>query len=194
MNLQSSKTVLRALFLEKRLALSKAVHEARSFTIANHCLQLPIWDQEYFHLFLPIEGKAEIDTTLILTLLQGRDKQVVLPKVNENSLQHILLTDSTKLRKNQWGILEPEQGIEVPVRQLDVVFIPLLAWDKKGQRVGYGKGFYDSFLADCKPAVIKIGLSLFEGINEIEGTRPEDVQMDYCVHPEGITAFAPPKV
>lgn len=194
MNLQSSKTVLRALFLEKRLALSKAVHEARSFTIANHCLQLPIWDQEYFHLFLPIEGKAEIDTTLILTLLQGRDKQVVLPKVNGNSLQHILLTDSTKLRKNQWGILEPEQGIEVPVRQLDVVFIPLLAWDKKGQRVGYGKGFYDSFLADCKPAVIKIGLSLFEGINEIEGTRPEDVQMDYCVHPEGITAFAPPKV
>lgn len=194
MNLQSSKTVLRALFLEKRLALSKAVHEARSFTIANHCLQLPIWDQEYIHLFLPIEGKAEIDTTLILTLLQGRDKQVVLPKVNENSLQHILLTDSTKLRKNQWGILEPEQGIEVPVRQLDVVFIPLLAWDKKGQRVGYGKGFYDSFLADCKPAVIKIGLSLFEGINEIEGTRSEDVQMDYCVHPEGITAFAPPKV
>ncbi|MDA7693219.1 5-formyltetrahydrofolate cyclo-ligase [Flavobacteriaceae bacterium] len=194
MNLQSSKTVLRALFLEKRLALSKAVHEARSFTIANHCLQLPIWDQEYIHLFLPIEGKAEIDTTLILTLLQGRDKQVVLPKVNGNSLQHILLTDSTKLRKNQWGILEPEQGIEVPVRQLDVVFIPLLAWDKKGQRVGYGKGFYDSFLADCKPAVIKIGLSLFEGINEIEGTRPEDVQMDYCVHPEGITAFAPPKV
>ena len=194
MNLQSSKTVLRALFLEKRLALSKAVHEARSFTIANHCLQLPIWDQEYIHLFLPIEGKAEIDTTLILTLLQGRDKQVVLPKVNGNSLQHILLTDSTKLRKNQWGILEPEQGIEVPVRQLDVVFIPLLAWDKKGRRVGYGKGFYDSFLADCKPAVIKIGLSLFEGINEIEGTRPEDVQMDYCVHPEGITAFAPPKV
>ena len=194
MNLQSSKTVLRALFLEKRLALSKAVHEARSFTIANHCLQLPIWDQEYIHLFLPIEGKAEIDTTLILTLLQGRDKQVVLPKVNGNSLQHILLTDSTKLRKNQWGILEPEQGIEVPVRQLDVVFIPLLAWDKKGQRVGYGKGFYDSFLADCKPAVIKIGLSLFEGINEIEGTRPEDVQMDYCVHPEGIMAFAPPKV
>ena len=194
MNLQSSKTVLRALFLEKRLALSKAVHEARSFTIANHCLQLPIWDQEYIHLFLPIEGKAEIDTTLILTLLQGRDKQVVLPKVNGNSLQHILLTDSTKLRKNQWDILEPEQGIEVPVRQLDVVFIPLLAWDKKGQRVGYGKGFYDSFLADCKPAVIKIGLSLFEGINEIEGTRPEDVQMDYCVHPEGITAFAPPKV
>ena len=194
MNLQSSKTVLRALFLEKRLALSKAVHEARSFTIANHCLQLPIWDQEYIHLFLPIEGKAEIDTTLILALLQGRDKQVVLPKVNGNSLQHILLTDSTKLRKNQWGILEPEQGIEVPVRQLDVVFIPLLAWDKKGQRVGYGKGFYDSFLADCKPAVIKIGLSLFEGINEIEGTRPEDVQMDYCVHPEGITAFAPPKV
>ena len=194
MNLQSSKTVLRALFLEKRLALSKAVHEARSFTIANHCLQLPIWDQEYIHLFLPIEGKAEIDTTLILTLLQGRDKQVVLPKVNGNSLQHILLTDSTKLRKNQWGILEPEQGIEVPVRQLDVVFIPLLAWDKKGPRVGYGKGFYDSFLADCKPAVIKIGLSLFEGINEIEGTRPEDVQMDYCVHPEGITAFAPPKV
>ena len=168
MNLQSSKTVLRALFLEKRLALSKAVHEARSFTIANHCLQLPIWDQEYIHLFLPIEGKAEIDTTLILTLLQGRDKQVVLPKVNGNSLQHILLTDSTKLRKNQWGILEPEQGIEVPVRQLDVVFIPLLAWDKKGQRVGYGKGFYDSFLADLSQRLLKLDFPFLKELMKLK--------------------------
>jgi 5-formyltetrahydrofolate cyclo-ligase len=98
------------------------------------------------------------------------------------------------LRKNSWGIPEPDQGIEVPAGQLEVVFIPLLAWDKRGHRVGYGKGFYDNFLSACKPEVIKIGLSLFEAVEAIEGIRPEDIPMDYCVHPEGITAFPPQKV
>ena len=194
MNSESSKVALRTLFLKKRLELSKAEHEEKSFAIANHCLQLPIWDREYIHLFLPIEAKAEVDTTLILTLLQGRDKQVVLPKVHQQRLQHLLLTDSTKLRKNSWGIPEPDQGIEVLAGQLEVVFIPLLAWDKRGHRVGYGKGFYDNFLSACKPEVIKIGLSLFEAVEAIEGIRPEDIPMDYCVHPEGITAFPPQKV
>jgi 5-formyltetrahydrofolate cyclo-ligase len=153
-------------------------------------LQLPIWNLEYFHLFLPIQSKAEIDTTLILTLLQGRDKQVILPKVSGTELEHILLTDSTVIRKNDWDIPEPDQGLVIQPKQLDVVFIPLLGYDKVGNRIGYGKGFYDSFLAACKPEVIKVGLSFFLPVEQIQGMRLEDMKLDYCVHPEGIIDFS----
>ena len=189
MNTEVSKTALRSLFLKKRKALGAEDHEAQSFAIANQCLQLPIWELDYFHLFLPIQSKAEMDTTLLLTLLQGKDKQVILPKVSGVALKHILLTDSTHIRKNSWGIPEPDQGLVIQPKQLDVVFVPLLAYDKKGHRIGYGKGFYDAFLAACKPEVIKVGLSFFLPVEAIQDVRPEDVRLDYCVHPNGIIDF-----
>ena len=189
--LEASKATLRKRFLTKRSELSQQDKETQSLAIANHCLQLPIWEKEFFHLFLPIATKGEIDTTFLLTLLQGRDKQVVLPKVQGDKLLHFLLTDSTKLKRNPWGIPEPEQGLAIAPEQLDVVFIPLLAWDKEGHRVGYGKGFYDSFLSRCKPEVIKIGLSFFEAVESISDLRPEDVPLDFCVTPLGVQSFVP---
>jgi 5-formyltetrahydrofolate cyclo-ligase len=80
-------------------------------------------------------------------------------------MTHFLLTDNTKIKKNEYNIPEPVDGLEVPAIKIDVVFIPLLAYDKKGNRVGYGKGFYDKFLAECKPETIKIGLSFLNPKN-----------------------------
>ena len=188
--MENSKQALRIYFSEKRLALSSEKYDEQSLALANQCLKLPIWELEYFHLFLPIASKAEVDTALILTLLQGRDKQVVLPKVlDEETLTHILLTDGTKIAQNPWGIPEPEGGISIDPTMLEVVFIPLLAYDIKGNRVGYGKGFYDTFLKKCKKEVIKIGLSFFDPVDHIEGIRKEDIVLDYCVSPDQIHSF-----
>ena len=70
-----------------------------------------------------------------------------------------------------------------------MVFVPLLAFDKKGHRVGYGKGFYDKFLSECKPDAIKIGLSFFEPEELITDVFESDVKLDYCVTPNSIHAF-----
>ena len=187
---KNSKENLRRFFLEKRLALRITEHEQKSFDIANNCLKLPIWDFQYFHLFLPIKSKAEIDTSLILTLLQGRDKHVIIPKIKGNKLEHILLTDSTKIQINSWGIPEPDKGILIKPKQLDVIFIPLLGYDKRGYRVGYGKGFYDAFLANCKSEAIKVGLSFFQAVDQIDGVRTEDIPLDYCVSPKETLNFS----
>ena len=189
MKSKNSKKALRNFFLNKRISLSDETHEKKSFEITNHCLKLPIWNKDYFHLFLPIKRKAEINTTLILTLLQGRDKQIVLPRIKGTRLENILLTDSTRLRINNWGIPEPERGLIIDPKQIEVIFIPLLIFDKKGNRLGYGKGFYDQFLSFCNPEVLKIGLSFFEAIEEIEGVRLNDLILDYCVTPNGIKMF-----
>ena len=70
-----------------------------------------------------------------------------------------------------------------------MVFVPLLAFDEKGNRVGYGKGFYDKFLANCKPETIKIGLSFFEAEDKIKEISENDMQLNYCVTPNKIYSF-----
>ena len=189
MNSDLTKLALRKSFLKKRLALSGQEHEDKSFAIANNCLTLPIWHLEYYHIYLPIKAKAEIDTTLILTLLQGKDKQVILPRTKGSELEHILLTDITKLKINGLGIPEPEKGIKISPEQIDVIFLPLLAWDKRGNRLGYGKGFYDNFLSLCRKNTIKVGLSFFDPVEKIIDIHSKDIQMDFCVNPEGIKKF-----
>ena len=75
-------------------------------------------------------------------------------------------------------------GIEITPEKLDVIFIPLLGFDKQGNRVGYGKGYYDRFLHQCKPEALKIGLSFFEAETTlIQDTTEHDVPLDVCVTP-----------
>ena len=162
-----------------------------SLTIANKILRLPIWSGEFYHIFLSMPRKNEVDTSFILSVLHGKDKNIVLPKVQgKNELKHYLLTDSTKLKMSNWGVPETVDGIEVREEKIDVVFIPLLAFDKKGNRVGYGKGFYDTFLHKCKKNVIKVGLSIFESEETISDVNKHDVPLNYCVTPKKIYSFS----
>ncbi|WP_339650541.1 5-formyltetrahydrofolate cyclo-ligase [uncultured Maribacter sp.] len=162
----------------------------QSIAIANSVLQLPIWENQYFHIFLPIEKNIEIDTEGIISILLGFDKNIIVPKVISNTeLEHYLLTDNTKFKTNSLNIPEPVDGITVPPNKIDVVFIPLLAFDKLGNRIGYGKGYYDRFLSQCKANVIKIGLSLFEPEDFIEDMAPTDIPLDYCVTPKKTYTF-----
>jgi 5-formyltetrahydrofolate cyclo-ligase len=104
-------------------------------------------------------------------------------------MSHFLLTDNTKIKKNEYNIPEPVNGLEVPTSKIEVVFVPLLAFDSSGNRVGYGKGFYDKFLSECQPETIKIGLSFFEPEVLITGIFENDVKLNYCVTPEHVYTF-----
>lgn len=166
--------------------------ENNSLSIANKLIQMDIWNGLYYHMFLTIEEQKEIDTEFILQVLAGKDKEIVVAKTDFNSIQmtHYLLTDNTKFKKNEYNIPEPVDGIEVPISKIDVVFVPLLAFDTKGNRVGYGKGFYDKFLSQCQPKTIKIGLSFFEAEEEIADVYQDDIRLDYCVTPNKIYDFS----
>ncbi len=184
------KKDLRSKYEELRKNSTSAHLLNTSLSVSNKLLQLPIWSFAYYHLFLSIPEKKEIDTTFILSILQGKDKNIVFPKVfPQGELKHYLLTDSLKLQKNKWGIPEPTDGIEIMPKKLDVVFVPLLAFDIKGNRVGYGKGFYDKFLMQCRPETLKIGLSIFGPEQSISDIEETDVRLDYCVTPENIYKF-----
>lgn len=184
------KKQLRLSYATLRNELSPDSRENFSLNIANRCLQLPVWDLQIFHIFLSIPQRNEVDTSFLLTVLQGKDKDIAVPKVSgKGELVHYLLTDATAFRNSRWGIPEPVSGIRVIPRQIDVVFLPLLAFDLEGYRVGYGGGFYDRFLANCRENVVKVGLSFFEPVAEISDRHPMDIPMDYCVTPEKIYSF-----
>lgn len=185
------KKELRIKYKALRNTMSFDEIEEQSLAIANQLLKLDIWNKTYFHMFLSIEEHKEIQTEYILQILAGKDKEVVISKSNfdDCSMTQYLLTDNTRLKKNEYGIPEPVDGIEVPDTKIDVVFVPLLAFDTKGHRTGYGKGFYDRFLANCKKDVIKIGLSFFEAEEGIDDIHPNDMVLDYCITPKEIYRF-----
>lgn len=186
-----NKKELRAKYKALRLELTQDEIEDKSLAIANRMLQLDIWEKTYFHLFLTIEEQKEVETEFVLQILAGYDKEIVVAKSNFDTLEmtSYLLTDNTKFQKNEYNIFEPVDGIEVPNAKIEVVFVPLLAYDKKGNRVGYGKGFYDNFLSKCNEDVIKIGLSFFEPEEAIEDVSPNDIRLDYCITPATSYSF-----
>ena len=191
MEKMKNKTELRLEYKGLRHLLSDDEIEEMSLTIANKLLTLPIWANTYFHIFLPITEQKEVNTEFILHLLSGKDKEIIVSKADfeTRNMTHFLLTDNTKIRKNEYNIPEPVDGIEVPSHKIDVVFVPLLAFDKKGHRVGYGKGFYDKFLSECKPKIVKIGLSFFYPEELILDIFKGDIKLDYCVTPDSIYSF-----
>lgn len=185
------KKSLRQKAKAERQKLTQEEIEEKSLTIANQLLRLDIWSHLYYHVFLPIEEHKEVNTEYILQILAGKDKEIVISKSDftTREMSHYLLTDNTKIKKNEYNIPEPVDGLEVPNSKIDVVFIPLLAYDKQGNRVGYGKGFYDIFLIKCKPETIKIGLSFFPPEEEIEDVAANDVKLDFCVTPDEVISF-----
>ena len=138
-----TKKELRKHYMQLRLALTQEQRDNLSMQIANRLLTLPIWDKSTYHIFLTVERLGEINTEYLLDILYGKDKNVVVPKMHtkEKRLSSILLTEQTLLRLNSWGIAEPDGGIEVPPNAIEVVFVPLLAYDRQGNRVGYGGGY-----------------------------------------------------
>ena len=185
------KKELRAKYKALRNQLSENDVQEMSLVIANTVLTLPVWEKTYFHIFLPITEHKEVNTEFILHSLSGKDKEIVISKCDFETchLLHFLLTDNTKIKKNEYNIPEPVDGLEVPTKKIEVVFVPLLAFDNKGHRAGYGKGFYDKFLTDCTRETIKIGLSFFEAEEIIDDVFENDVKLDYCVTPNKVYEF-----
>lgn len=186
-----TKKEVRLKYKELRKQLSFEEMEDKSLGIANQLLRMDIWDKTYYHIFLPIEEQKEVNTEYILSILHAKDKEIVVSKSNfeTTTMTHFLLTDNTKIKKNEYNIPEPVNGLPVPPEMIDVVFVPLLAYDKQGNRVGYGKGFYDKFLCECKKEIVKIGLSFFEPETEIEDVIKNDIPLNFCALPTTVVPF-----
>ncbi|NJN41060.1 MAG: 5-formyltetrahydrofolate cyclo-ligase [Flammeovirgaceae bacterium] len=190
----NSKNFYRKEFLEKRKALTQAQRDQLSFQLYNQFFaHIDLSAIKVLHIFLPLTSKGEPDTWLIIDRLRREYPgiRLVIPKVNETSqeLEHFFFEGLHQLKKNKWGIEEPQQGVPAEVSKIDVVIVPMVICDQTGHRVGYGKGYYDKFLAQCRPDCQKIGLSFFQPVVKIEDTTTLDVALNYCITSEKIYSF-----
>lgn len=186
------KSALRKIYLEKRKSLSDAEWLERCAQIKDQLLAyFDFSNIKIIHCFLPITTKKEVDTWPIIQALQQQGISVAVSKVNWQavSMEHYLLTPDTVLQDNQWSIPEPVAGETISSTKIDMILIPLLAFDLYGQRVGYGKGFYDRFLTQCASHAFKVGLSLEPPVAKISDINPYDIRLDFVVTPEKVWEF-----
>ena len=188
------KTRLRIEMLQKRLGYDAAEIARKSQQIAaNFFAHFSLEDIKAIHIFLPIQLKNEIDTWGIIRKLHTEYPhiQVVasVSDLQELTLTHHWLLPETELVQNKWGIPEPQGAETVAIENIDLVLVPLLAFDTQGHRVGYGKGFYDRFLHLCRPDTVKVGLSLEEPVVQITDIHEGDTSLDFAVTPAKVYKF-----
>ena len=123
------KQSLRTAYKQKRKSLTPSNINSMSLEIANQALKLPIWEASFYHLFLSIKPLIEVETEPLLSILYGRDKNIVISKSNilNGEMSHYLLTDNTRIKPNIWNIPEPQDGVQIEASKLEVIFVPLLA-------------------------------------------------------------------
>ncbi|RZL12300.1 MAG: 5-formyltetrahydrofolate cyclo-ligase [Pedobacter sp.] len=186
----ANKLDLRKQALKQRKELDEQTFAELNKMLLEQFKTLGLSGIKSIHIFLPIEDKKEPDTFLIIDWLQQQypEIKIVVPKADfaTNLMSNYLFAGKGDLKNNEYQIPEPQNApefIDVP----DMVLVPLLAFDKKGYRVGYGKGFYDRFLQNIETQ--KIGLSLFEAVDEISDVHLNDIRLDKCITPNQIYSF-----
>ena len=185
----ADKTFLRSHYKKKRFSLTKQEVDDLSQRVCKQLDKLNIWKLKHYHIFISILKYNELDTSSIINKLKSEQKIIIVPKISNNELVHIAINDETEFSLNEFGIKEPNDGNHFIIENLDIIFIPLLAFDIEGHRVGYGKGYYDRFLKLTKNSTLKIGLSFFDPINKILDIDDNDVKLDYCVTPKQVHKF-----
>jgi 5-formyltetrahydrofolate cyclo-ligase len=148
---------------------------------------------EYVLSFYPIEQNNEPNTFLITDYLHFRNPnlQICYPRTNltNNTMQAVICNADSIFEANAYNIPEPLDTEIADATAIDLVIIPLLAFDEKGNRVGYGKGFYDRYLKECRDDCIKVGFSYFEAFDSVDDPHEFDVPLDFCITPQRTYVF-----
>ena len=189
-----TKSELRTTYLQKRKSLSESEYIQFNYQICEHFFsQIDLSFIRIVHSFLPITANREPDTWLIVDRIRREFPNVRLsiPRINQksNRLESFFFEGLHQLEKNGLGIQQPKQGILTDTEKIDLVLVPLLAFDLDGHRVGYGKGYYDKFLATCKVDCQKIGISFFEPVESINDISVNDIRLTSCVTPTKLYYF-----
>jgi 5-formyltetrahydrofolate cyclo-ligase len=187
------KKDIRKAYRDKREQLDKLRLPMLEDMILENFKRLELPKLHMIHRYMPGQGMHEPDPGPLCEWLSFHNPGMtqVLPRVDmlSNEMSGIIINGRTELVMNKWGIPEPSEGNEADPESIDLVLIPLLAFDLSGHRVGYGKGFYDRFLRNCRPDCIKAGLSFFGPVESIDDLNVFDRKMDLCITPERVYEF-----
>ena len=125
-----------------------------------------------------VSVKDELDTSEILEFCFANNISVCVPKVVENTLQFYKIKSSHDLVPAPFGLLEPNVTEMIPVQKIDMMIVPLSSYDSKNHRTGYGKGYYDSVLLNCRN---RIGVAFWEQEVDQIDVESHDITLDEII-------------
>lgn len=188
-----TKKEARKIFKQKRDEISATDRMKWDDLILIQFQTLDIPFIDYALSFYPIDEYKEINTFIITEYLRFQNPalHICYPKMKNNSVEMdaVVCSVDTAFEANSYGILEPLETEIAPPALIDIILIPLLAFDERGYRVGYGKGYYDRYLKECRDDCLKVGLSYFEAVDKIDDAADYDVPLDFCITPQKVYAF-----
>ena len=182
------KTLLRDIVLKRRIKMPFEEVFRISSHIQNRFLHLKIYRTSK-ELALYASFKSEVLTDGIMNHAFANDKEVYFPKIvsGQRKLRFIKAEREDDIAPGSYDIPEPGGRHEIKdVHGLDVVVVPGVAFDIYGNRLGYGKGYYDRLLSGLKGCAALIGLAFdFQIVNELPVER-HDVSMDMIITEERV--------
>ncbi len=188
-----TKAEIRAKYLTLRKGLGNKNRQSTDAVLCNLFFdQLPVAEIKHFNSFLPIESKGEPNTWLIIERIHRELPNAItsIPVINKSGeLDAVVLDRDAELHTNAWGISEVHGGRIISPEEIDLAIVPLLAFSPYGERIGYGKGFYDKFLKRCRRDMLRVGLSAFDADSNLPPPEPHDVPLTHCITPTGVYKF-----
>jgi len=153
---------LRTERLKARAGLTAEERAVLSSTIQKKLFDY-ILQKKFTSVHIYLSYRDEVDTHSVVSELLGTGVAIIVPIVEQQEEQDVLLhtlhSAEIELKPGRFGIPEPSVRVDVDLSNIQAVILPLAAFDRQGTRLGYGKGFYDRFLAGFSRTVTKIGLA-----------------------------------
>ena len=188
-----NKSALRKEYKEKRLLLTDNLIQTYDQQILSKVKSHHFKAPAFFLTYFPIAHHKEPDTIVITNYIKNHFSGATLcyPRINEATglMDAIAVNKYTIFHKNKYQISEPTNGEVIPPNEINLILVPLLVFNKQGYRVGYGKGYYDKYMANCNPDTIKVGLSYFPPVDIIDDTNEYDLPLNLCFTPSDVYEF-----
>jgi 5-formyltetrahydrofolate cyclo-ligase len=188
-----TKKELRKIYLNKRAKLTMQEMHAFLASMVDCFREVPILAHGLTLSYNAIVDKKEVDPDVFEQVHneENNPRGICYPAADFASGDMTAFMDDEDLvwENPGFGLTQPRSGKRVDPLDIDIVFVPLLAFDEQGFRLGYGKGFYDRFLKTCRPDVLKIGFCWFEAETSLPEIGAHDVPLNYCVTPQRLYVF-----
>lgn len=184
------KAELRKKYTQKRKALSSDEAFLLSEKIFENFIHyFNPQEGEKVHVFIPIPARKEINTQIFIHYFLAKNIRVYVPKIVDDKLISIEIFEDTVFETSRWGISEPVSNEDSGENNFQYVITPLLYCDRKGNRVGYGKGFYDGLFRNISAETKKIGVNYFDPDEYVDDIWENDIPVDYLVTPTEVLSF-----
>ena len=166
--------------------LTKESRKLQETQVIRYLSEIPQWKEAKI-IALTKSMEIEFSTKNIVTLARSQGKQIVVPiTLSNRQMRFAYWNSETEFRKNPFGVEEPINPIWVNEEEIDLVIVPGLAYSKKGERLGFGGGYYDCFLSQGKYDTVS--LAYMEQIYETALWFVEkfDIPVEWLITTEGV--------